>query len=359
MAALSQENELTDTQAAWAMNSIMSGQATDEQIAGFLLGLKAKTETTDEVIALLEAMLEMCVPVSVAGVALDIVGTGGDHANTVNISTMAAIVAAGSGAQVIKHGNRAVSSKSGSADLLESLGVDIEIDPSQISDLVEKVGIGFCYAPKCHPAMAHAGKVRRELGVMTVFNLLGPLANPARPRSQVIGVADESRGELVAEVSAARGICALVVHSMNGLDEATSTSPFVVWDVTGNKQRREVIDPEELGLVKRDVRELVGGSPAENAAIARALFNGERSGQLRTIYDTVLLSAAMGLVAHDAAVGVSRPEPLLERLTDALDRSRTSLDSGAAQAVLEDWVNYPRRATAFAAGERGHLFAST
>lgn len=324
------------------MTRIMSGDANDEQITAFLLGLRAKSETTQEVVALVEAMLAHCVPVSIAGVALDIVGTGGDKANTVNISTMAAIVAAGAGVQVVKHGNRAVSSKSGAADVLEALGVDIEIDPADISDLVEQVGIGFCFAPRCHPAMANAAKARRELGVSTVFNLLGPLANPARPKSQVIGVADGTRAQIMAEVSAARGVKALVVHSQNGLDEITSTAPFVIWDVTGDEQVEVTIEPGELGFETTKIDDLVGGTPAENAAVAVALFAGERDGQLTAISDAVLLSAAAGLVAHEAAVGVIRPKPLIDRMSVALTRARTSLDSGAAKAVLEDWVGYQR-----------------
>jgi anthranilate phosphoribosyltransferase len=337
---LAEKQDLCSEQATWAMTQIMSGKADDQQITDFVLGLRDKSETTEEVVALVETMLEHCVPVSVAGVAVDIVGTGGDNANTVNISTMAAIVAAGAGVQVVKHGNRAVSSKSGAADVLEALGVDIEIDPEEISELVEQVGIGFCFAPRCHPAMAHAAKVRRALKVSTVFNVLGPLANPARPKSQVIGVADGARGQIMADVCAARGVKALVVHSENGLDEMTSTAPFMVWDITGDAQERMVIDPVDLGLRPSQVSDLAGGTPAENAQLAVELFAGNRAGRFTSVRDAVLLSAAAGLVAHDAAVGVSRPASLIERLVGALERSRASLDSGAASAVLEDWAGY-------------------
>jgi anthranilate phosphoribosyltransferase len=339
---LGANRDLSVEEASWALSQMMTGAATDDEMSQFMLGLREKGETVTEVTSMVETMLGRCVRVDVAGAAVDIVGTGGDRANTVNVSTMAALVAAGAGIQVIKHGNRAVSSKSGAADLLEALGVDIEIDPDRIPDLVEEVGIGFCFAPRCHPAMAHAGRVRRQLGVSTVFNLLGPLANPARPKSQVIGVAEESRARLVAEVSQARGVKALVVHSQNGLDELTSTAPIKIWDVTAEMQE-VLLDPKDLGFGRTAVSDLVGVGPTENAQVAKRLLAGEAGDGLQAARDAVLLSAAAGLVAHDAAVGVTRPKSLLERMSDALGRARNSLDSGAAKAVLEDWVAHGQK----------------
>lgn len=342
LGALDAKRDLTVEESSWALSQMMVGAATDDEMSQFMLGLREKGETVTEVKSMVETMLARCVQVDVAGAAVDIVGTGGDKANTVNISTMSALVAAGAGIQVIKHGNRAVSSKSGAADVLEALGVDIEIEPEQIPDLVDEVGIGFCFAPRCHPAMAHAGRVRRQLGVSTVFNLLGPLANPAKPKSQVIGVAEESRARLVAEVSQARGVKALVVHSENGLDELTSTAPIKVWDVTSQLQE-VLLDPIELGFSRTQVEGLVGHGPSQNAEVAMRLLSGEISDDLQAVRDATLLSAAAGLVAHDAAVGVTRPDSLVERMQGALIRARNSLDSGAAKAVLEDWVGYRKK----------------
>jgi anthranilate phosphoribosyltransferase len=314
---------------AWVMDRVLSAEATNAQLAGFLVALRAKGETAAEVAGLAEAMLRHARRVTVVGPAVDVVGTGGDQAHTVNISTMSAVVVAAAGAPVVKHGNRAASSSSGAADVLEALGVVIDLPPEGVAACVAEVGIGFCFAPVFHPAMRHAAAPRRELGVPTAMNVLGPLTNPAQPPAALVGCADARLAPVIAEVFAGRGKSALVVRGDDGLDELTTTTTSTAWVVAGGQVRREVVDPAALGLAPATREALRGGSAADNAEVFRALVAG-RTGAVR---DAVLLNAAGALVAFDGP-----PADLAGALSGALDRAATAVDSGAAERLLTRWV---------------------
>jgi len=339
LGALLDRTDLASDDAAWAMGQMMAGEATAAQIAGFVVALRAKGETADEVSGLVRAMLDAAVRIDVAGLAVDTCGTGGDRAQTVNISTMAAFVVAGTGARVVKHGNRAASSACGSADLLEELGVAVDLAPTLVPSCVAAAGAGFCFAPLFHPALRHAAAPRRELGVATVFNFLGPLANPAQPQAQAVGVADARMADVSAQVLAARGTSALVFHGADGLDELTVTGTSRIWEVGGGQVAESVLDPLDLGIARASMDSLRGGDPATNAGHARRFLAGQ-SGPVR---DAVLLNAAAALVALDA-VGTPAPSPdsLVERLRTALSRAADSVDSGAAARSLDSWVGTSR-----------------
>jgi anthranilate phosphoribosyltransferase len=329
-------HDLTSAQAAWAMDRVMSGDATPVQVAGFFVALRAKGESVDELAGLVEAMLAHAVSIDVPGPAVDIVGTGGDRARTVNISTMAALVVAGAGAQVVKHGNRAASSACGSADVLEALGVRLDLSPDDVARVARTAGITFCFAQAFHPAMRHAAVARRELGVPTAFNFLGPLTNPGHPAASAIGVADLRMAPLMAGVLADRGSSALVFRGEDGLDELTISGPSRVWLVGRGVVTECLFDPQDVGVARAPVSALRGDDAAYNAQVARDLLDGA-AGPVR---DAVLLNAAAALVAAD---GVGDGEPvsdrtLVPRMADALARAATSVDSGAARSALERWV---------------------
>jgi anthranilate phosphoribosyltransferase len=332
LTALLDRTDLPAEATAWAMGEIMDGSATSAQIAAFVIALRAKGETVDEVAGLVSAMYERATPISVAGRAVDVVGTGGDRAHTVNISTMAAIVAAGAGVLVVKHGNRAASSACGAADLLEELGIDLSLPPERVAQIAEEVGITFCFAALFHPALRHAGATRRELGIPTTFNFLGPLANPARPAAQAVGVADARMAGIIAGVLAGRGVSALVFRGDDGLDELTTTTTSRVWVVREGEVREERLDPADLGIPAAAPDALRGGDASYNADVARRVLAGE-PGPVR---DAVLLNAAAALVAHDGLSG-SGP-PLVERMGEAFGRAREAVDSGEAAAVLDRWI---------------------
>jgi anthranilate phosphoribosyltransferase len=329
--ALIKGETLTAQEAAWAMNEIMDGAATPAQIAGFAVALRIKGTTADEMSGLARAMLEHASPLIIPGRLVDLVGTGGDGARTVNISTMGAIVAAAAGARVVKHGNRAASSACGAADVLEALGVVINLPASATEKLAEEIGIVFLFAPLYHPALRHAAAPRSELGVPTVFNFLGPVANPARPEAQAVGVADPRMGPVLAGVLAGRGCSALVFHGEDGLDELTTTAPSTVWVVHGGTVSRISFDPASLGIGRSRPADLLGGDAARNAAVARACLSGE-AGPVR---DIVLLNAAAALAAD---AGVPDPANLESALADGYARAASAVDSGAAQALLARWV---------------------
>ena len=318
---------------AWAMEQVMAGEATPAQVAGFVVALRAKGESPDEVGGLVSTMLAHAAPLEVAGPVVDTCGTGGDRASTVNISTMAALVVAGTGARVVKHGNRAASSACGSADLLEALGVVIDLPPEGVAACVEQVGIGFCFAPRFHPALRHAAVPRRELGVPTVFNFLGPLTNPARPGAQAVGVADVRMAEVMAHVLADRGVSALVFRGDDGLDELTTTSTSRVWRVLDGQVEAGALDARDLGIPRVAPGALRGADASHNAAVARRLLAGE-PGPVR---DAVTLNAAAALVALEQTAA-----PLADQLAAALARAGAALDSGAARDVLERWVEVAR-----------------
>jgi anthranilate phosphoribosyltransferase len=312
------------------MNSIMSGEASPAQVAGFLVALRSKGETVDELAGLVEAMIANASPIDIAGEKLDIVGTGGDQQNTVNISTMAALISAGAGAKVVKHGNRAASSASGSADVLEALGVRLDLPIPRVALNAEEAGITFCFAQVFHPSMRHAAVARRELGVPTAFNFLGPMINPANVQASAVGVANEQMAPLVAGVLAKRGSRGLVFRGNDGLDELTTTGPSHVWEIRNGEVAEEIFDPRRLGIRQATLEELRGGDAMANAAVVRAVLSGA-PGAAR---DAALLNAAAGLVAFDLdAVG-----PLTERMAAAMKRAEESIASGAAAAVLDRWV---------------------
>ncbi|WP_369037382.1 MULTISPECIES: anthranilate phosphoribosyltransferase [Streptomyces] len=314
---------------AWAMDQIMRGEATDAQIAGFVVALRAKGETVEEITGLVRAMYEHANVIEVSGRTVDIVGTGGDGAKTVNISTMSSLVVAGTGAKVVKHGNRAASSASGSSDVLGKLGVNLDLTPQRVAEVAEEAGITFCFAIKFHPALRHAGAARGQLGIRTVFNALGPLTNPAKVKAQAVGVADPLMAPIVAGVFAERGNSSLVFRGDDGLDELTTTATSHVWIVRDGKVTEETFDPRDAGLELVPVEALRGGDPGHNAEVALRLLDGE-TGPVR---DAVLLNSAAALVALDPTGG-----PLAEQLRAGMEKAAESIDSGAAKRTLERWV---------------------
>ena len=334
LAALLRGESLAAEDTTWAMHQVMSGEATPAQIAGFAMALRAKGETADEVDGLVRAMLEHALRVTVEGPAVDTCGTGGDRAHTVNISTMAALVVRGAGGTVVKHGNRAASSACGSADLLEALGVVVDLPPEKVTACVAEAGIGFCFAPVFHPAFRHTAVPRRELGVPTVFNFLGPLTNPAQPPAQAVGVSDARMAPVMAGVLARRGASALVFRGDDGLDELSVGATSTVWAVSGGSVREDRVDPTELGLATATADALRGGDAAHNAHITRRCLSGE-AGPVR---DAVLLNAAAGLVALDGVTDA----PVTDQLKLALGRAAESIDSGAAQRALDRWIEVSR-----------------
>ena len=331
IAELLDGGDLDRARARAVMGEIMRGEATPAQIGGFLVALRAKGETAEEIAGCAEAMREHALPVRPARTDLvDVVGTGGDGARTFNISTAAAIVAAAAGAAVAKHGNRAVSSASGSADVLEALGFRLEQPPERIARSIDELGFGFMFAQAHHPAMRHAAPVRRELGTRTVFNILGPLTNPAGARAQVLGVYSSRLVRTIAEVLARLGAeRAFVVHGYAGVDELSPAGPNEVCEVVAGEVRERVIDPQELGLPRCDPAELAGGDPAANAAAVRAIFAGAERGGRR---DAVLLNAAGAVAAAGHAAD----------LREGLELAREALDSGAAAERLEALAAFSR-----------------
>jgi len=321
LSRLVRREDLGEHEAAAAMGEIMSGAATPAQAGGFLLALRAKGETADEIVGLARMMRSFSKKVAVSGLLVDTCGTGGDRAGTVNISTMAALVVAGAGVRVAKHGNRAASSACGSADLLEALGVAIDLEPEGVASCIEDAGIGFCFAPVFHPAMKHAGPVRKELGVPTVFNFLGPLTNPAGASRQTVGVSDATMAPKIAEALRRLGSeRAFVFRGDDGLDELTTTTTSTLWEIARGVTQR-TFAPEEAGIERVPADALKGGSAAENAKVATALLDGE-TGPVR---DAVSLNAAFALVAAGVAQDVS----------DGMGRAGESLDSGRAKSALD------------------------
>jgi anthranilate phosphoribosyltransferase len=316
---------LAGPEAVAALSEILEGNATPAQIAAFLVALRVRGETVEEMAALVATMLRYGEHVDAGDAVVDTCGTGGDRSHSINVSTIAAFVVAGAGAPVCKHGNRAASSAAGSADVLEALGVVIDLGPAGVARCVAEAGMGFCFAPRYHPAMRHAGPTRRELGVPTVFNFLGPLANPARPRRQVVGVSDPAMAEKMLGVLQANGAeRALVVYGHDGLDELTTTTTSTMLDLFEGAVRTVCVDPSALGLRPVPMSALRGGEPATNAELARRVLAGDR-GPHR---DIVLLNAAAGLVAAGTA----------EDLTEGLEAARASIDEGRAADVLDRLV---------------------
>jgi anthranilate phosphoribosyltransferase len=323
---LTARQDLNADATAAAMATILSGDASPAQIAGFIVALRMKGETVDELSGLLRSMIAAAERVELTDPGIiDIVGTGGDRHHSINVSTLAALVVAGAGGRVCKHGNRAASSSCGSADLLEALGVVIELGPEGVARCVERAGIGFCFAPRFHPSMRHVGPTRKELGVPTVFNFLGPLANPARARRYVVGVSDPTMAERMARVLADHGAeRAWVVHGGDGLDEITTTTGTNVVELDGGEVRTLAVHPQDFGIGPAGLADLRGGDPAANAAIAQRVLGGE-DGHHR---DIVVLNAAAGLVVGG----------LVGDMTEGVSAARAAIDAGHAAAALERLV---------------------
>lgn len=335
LSALLEGEDLAISEASWAMQQVMSGDATPAQLAGFLIALRAKGETVDEIVGFRDAILENSLPLPVDPMALDIVGTGGDRFGTVNISTMASVVAAAAGIPVVKHGNRAASSASGSSDVLSALGLNLDLQPVDVARVLEETGITFAYAALFHPGFRNAGPTRGELGVPTVFNFLGPLVNPARCEANAVGVATLDKVPLVVGVFRTRGATALVFRGDDGLDELTTTGHSHIWEVSRGSVTEHDLDPLDLGIPRAQISSLLGGDGTHNARIARDVLGG----QVGAVRDIVLLNAAAGLVAFDLAQNPAQLlEPILERFRAKLAIAAETIDSGAAIARLDAWI---------------------
>ena len=329
LGSLVQRTDLTADQTSWAMGEILAEAATPAQIAGFAVALRSKGETIDEVTGLLDAMYAVATPLTIPGRTLDVVGTGGDRSMSVNISTMAAIVAAAAGARVVKHGNRSASSQAGSADVLEALGIRLDLRPDRVARLAEQVGITFCFSAAFHPAMRHAAVPRRELAIATTFNILGPLANPVRPAAQAIGCADGRMAPVMAGVLARRGVDAWVFRGDDGLDELTTTTTSRVWLVHDGIVSPSQVDPASVGIAMSRPEDLRGGDAQHNAGVVRRVLDGDKG----PVRDAVLLNAAAALAVYDD------PDATVDdALPTAYARAEEAVDTGAAAAVLTRWV---------------------
>ncbi len=329
--SLAQKQALNPEQVNWAMNQILSGAADIETIKSFLIALRNKGETAEEVISLVEAMYQHAQLISIPDRCVDVVGTGGDGAQTINISTAAAIVTTAAGARTIKHGNRAATSKSGAADLLEAFGININLNATQVAECVRRIGIGFAFAPVFHPAMKNAAQARKELGVPTIFNILGPLANPAKPVAVAIGVARADLFELVAQVLARRGCQGFVFRGDDGLDELSISTTSSVYILNNGEYRLERFDPRELGIEPAPIEALKGGTAAENLDITKRVFAGEK-GAYR---DAILLNAAAAIAAFkgDLDLGIE------QQFANGLVLAKQGIDSGAATQLVERWAD--------------------
>lgn len=322
--------DLEPQEAQAAMREVLENRADKEVLKSFLLALKNKGETSEEVGALVDQMYQFCAPISINERAVDTVGTGGDGAHTINISTTAAIIAAAAGARVVKHGNRAASSKSGAGDLLEALGVAINLDGKKVAKTVSELGIGFCFAPVFHPAMRFAAPARKELATATVFNILGPLANPAKPKAAAIGVANERMHLVMAQVLAEHGVEGFVFRGDDGLDEITLATTTSILSIGNGEISSDRVDAKDFGLANAPISALVGGDAAENAQITKAIFSGE----LGAPRDAVLLNAAAAIAAFAGELELS----VHERLAKSLEKATHAVDSGKATALLDSWI---------------------
>ena len=336
---LLEKSNLDRAAAAWAMDQIMAGEAEESQIGAFMIGLRSKGESVDELAGLVDVMLERSVILDTGSDAVDIVGTGGDMVGTVNVSSMASILTASAGVPVMKHGSRSASGKTGSSEMLEVLGIRLDLSPERVADVFREIGLTFFFAPVFHPAMRHVAPIRRQLGVPTTFNFLGPLANPAQPIATSLGVANGSVAPLIAAEMAARGRTALVFRGSDGLDELTTTGKSKIWQVTGGEVAEHELNPADfdIKLVQHDV--LLGGDAHFNAQVTRDLFDGKTDGNLGAVRDIVLLNAAAGLVSYQLAKDASRVDVDLNvRFGDALETVTAALDSGAARLKLSEWI---------------------
>lgn len=335
LSQLLEHEDLSVSQADWTMGQMITGQATPAQIGAFLVALQSKGVKVDEIVGFRDAILAEAVSIRLPAMSLDIVGTGGDRYGTVNISTMASVVAAAAGIPVVKHGNRAASSKSGASDVLSALGINLELSGEELHASFKKSGIAFVHAAKFLPGFRHVAGPRAELGIQTIFNYLGPLCNPVRPEATAAGVADASRAPLFADLFRFRGATALVFRGDEGLDELTTTGHSHIWEVSRGALNEHDLDPRELGIPSANISELLGGTPEENAVVAHRVFAGERG----AIRDITVLNAAAGLVSFELAKNPEEfDQPILERLGKACERVENVIDEGLAAQKLADWV---------------------
>ena len=328
--SLSDKSDLTNDQVTWAMSQILEGKASNNEIKDFLLGLKTKGESAAEVEALVAQMYSYSAPINISERSVDTVGTGGDGANTINISTAAAIVTNAAGARVVKHGNRAATSKSGSADLLEALGIKIDLTGAEVEQTVHKIGIGFCFAPIFHSSMKHAAAARKELGVPTVFNILGPLANPAKPKACAIGVARAELLPLMAQVLLDQGKEGFVFRGDDGLDEVSLSTTTQVIQISDGELTQSVFNPADLGIAFAPITALAGGDAAYNAEMTLKIFSGAK-GAMR---DAVALNAAFAIAAFKADFNL----PLQTQIANGFVLANKAIDSGAALAIVKKWA---------------------
>ncbi|NHI16670.1 anthranilate phosphoribosyltransferase [Microbacterium excoecariae] len=336
-------DDLTVSQAEWAMRQVMDGDASPAQLGGLLTALRAKGESVEEVIGFRDAILDAAVPLPVDPHVLDIVGTGGDRYGTVNISSTASIIVAATGIPVVKHGNRAVSSRAGSSDVLSELGIDLRLSPDRVAGVLDEAGITFAWAAAFHPGFKHAAPVRAELGVPTVFNFLGPLVNPARAEANAVGVASAATVPIITGVFRTRGATALVFRGEDGLDELTTTGYSRIWQISNGDMHEFDVHPRDVGLPTATIEDLLGGTPADNAATLRRTLGGE-SGPVR---DVVLLNAAAGIVAYRLSQDPTQADRnLIARLREALEEAAAAVDDGRATAKLAAWVSASTRAVA-------------
>jgi anthranilate phosphoribosyltransferase len=337
---LLEKSDLSREEASWAMVQIMSGDSSESQIGAFMVGLRSKGETVDELAGLVDVMLQHSVILDTGSDAVDIVGTGGDMVGTVNISTIASIVASAAGVPVMKHGSRSASGKTGSSEMLEVLGIRLDLSPERVAEIFAEIGLTFFFAPVFHPAMRHVAPIRKALGVPTTFNFLGPLANPAQPVATSLGVANLAIAPLMAAEMAARGRNALVFRGSDGLDELTTTGNSKIWLVQGGEVRLFELNPTNLGLNVASLNQLVGGDAHHNAEVAKKLLAGERSGNFAAIREVVALNAAGGLVAYGlSGVQIRTQADLHEAFASALIKTFEAIDSGKAAQKLSEWMS--------------------
>lgn len=328
--------DLSRSAASWALREIMSGEATEGQIGAFMMALRSKGETVGELAGLVDVMLDNAVLLNTGNDAVDIVGTGGDLVGTVNISSMASVVTAAAGIPVLKHGSRSASGKTGSSEMLEVLGIRLDLAPAQVAEVFKEVGITFFFAPVFHPAMRYVAPVRKQLGVPTTFNFLGPLANPAQPIATALGVSNRVIAPLMAQELAQRGRTALVFRSEDGLDEMSVTAPTRVWQVSGGT----VVESNVARFVNPAIslEQLLGGDAKQNAEVAAALFAGDTSGNLSAVKEVVLLNSAAGIATYQLAKDPTLTSKSIEdRLEAAFEVAKLALESGAAHEKLVQW----------------------
>lgn len=328
--------DLTRDAAGWALREIMAGEATEAQIGAFMMALRAKGETVDELAGLVDVMLENAVLLNTGSDAVDIVGTGGDLVGTVNISSMASVVTAAAGVPVLKHGSRSASGKTGSSEMLEVLGIRLDLAPAQVAQVFHEAGITFFFAPVFHPAMRFVAAVRKQLGVPTTFNFLGPLANPAQPIATALGVSNPEIAPLMAQEMAQRGRAALVFRSLDGLDEISVTAPTQIWQVSNGQVTQSLVD--RFVNPNITLEQLIGGDAKHNAAVAAALFAGDVGNNLAAIKEVVLLNSAAGIAAYQLAKDATMANVAIEdRLQAAFEVAKSALESGAAHKKLVQW----------------------